>query len=111
MGASADAAIGFSDGGILNGLGADIGKKVSSDFANMITEDTNTSPDRVNYVGGPSSMFDFNSTTVMLPMGFRWKNSAHSYKGFSIKDAAPIHDTMRNPLSTSPEDSKAEVIT
>ena len=56
-------------------------------------------------------MFDFNSTTVMPSMGFRWKNSAHSYKGLFIKDAVPIHDTMRNPLSTSPEDSKAEVIT
>ena len=44
--ASADAAIGFSDGGLLTGMGADIGKKVSSDFANSITSDTNTSPDR-----------------------------------------------------------------
>ena len=42
IGASADGAIGFSDGGLLSGLGADIGKKVSSDFANRITEDTNT---------------------------------------------------------------------
>ena len=56
-------------------------------------------------------MFGFNSTTVMPSMGFRWKDSAHSYKGLFIKDAVPIHDTMRNPLSTSPEDSKAEVIT
>ena len=47
VGASADAAIGFSDGGLLSGLGVDIGKKVSSDFANRITEDTNTSPDRI----------------------------------------------------------------
>ena len=47
-GASADA-IGFSDGGLLTGLGADIGKKVSSDFANRITEDNNTSPDRIRY--------------------------------------------------------------
>ena len=38
--ASADAAIGFSDGGLLIGLGADIGKKISSDFANRITSDT-----------------------------------------------------------------------
>ena len=56
-------------------------------------------------------MFDFNSTTVMPSMGFRWKNSAHSYKGLFIKDAVPIHDVERNPLSTSPDDSKAEVIT
>ena len=98
IGASADAAIGFSNGGILSGLGADIGKKVSSDFANRITEDTNTSPDRIKYFGDPVSMFDLNSATVMPSMGFRWKNSAHSYKGLFIQDAVPIHDTMPNPL-------------
>ena len=86
-------------------------KKVSSDFANRTTGDTNTSPDRIRYVGGPASMFDFNSTTVMPSMGFRWKNSAHSHKGLSIEDAVPIHDAERNPLPPSPEDSKAEVIT
>ena len=32
IGTSADAAIGFSDGGLLIGLGAGIGKKVPSDF-------------------------------------------------------------------------------
>ena len=111
IGASADAAIGFSDGGIFSGLGADIGKKVSSDFANRITEDNNTSPDRIKYFGDPVSMFDFNSTTVMPSMGCRWKSSAHPYKGLFIKDAVPIHGTVRNTLSTSPEDSKAEVIT
>ena len=47
IGASADSAIGFSDGGLLSGLGADIGKKISTDFANRITEDTNTNPDRI----------------------------------------------------------------
>ena len=46
-----DSAFGFSDGGLLIGLGADIGKKVSSDFANRITSDTNTSPDRIKYFG------------------------------------------------------------
>ena len=56
-------------------------------------------------------MFDFNSTTVMPSMGFGLKNSAQSYKGLFIKDAVPIHDTVRNTLSTSPDDSKAEVIT
>ena len=111
IGASADSAIGFSDGGLLSALGADIGKKVSSDFANRITEDTNTSPDRIRYFGDPASMFDFNNTAVMPSMGSRWKNSAHSYKGFFIKDDVPIHDVERNPLSTSPEDSKAEITT
>ena len=49
IGAFADSAIGFSDGGLLSGLGADIGKKISTDFANRITEDTNTNPDRTRY--------------------------------------------------------------
>ena len=56
-------------------------------------------------------MFDLNSTTVMPSMGFKSKNSAHSYKRLFIKDAAPIHDVEHNPLTPSPEDSKAEVIT
>ena len=47
VGATVDSATGFSDGGLLSGLGADIGKKVSTDFANRITPDTNTSPDRI----------------------------------------------------------------
>ena len=77
----------------------------------MITEDTNTSTHRIRYLSDPVSMFDFNSTAVMPSMGFRWKNSAHSCKGLFIKDAVPIHDVERNPLTPSPEDSKAEVIT
>ena len=92
-------------------MGADISKKVSRDFVNRVTEDTNTSPDRIRYFGDPVSMFDFNSTTVMPSMGFRWKNSAHSYKGLQIADKVPLHDTMTNPLTPSPGDSKAEVIT
>ena len=56
-------------------------------------------------------MLDFSSTTGMPSMGSRWKNSAHPYKGLFIKDAAPPHDVERNPLTPSPEDSKAEVIT
>ena len=111
IGASADSAIGFSDGGLLTGLGADIGKKISTDFANRITSDTNTSPDRIRYFGDPISAMDFNATTVMPSFGFRWKNSAHSYKELFIKDAIPLHDVERNPLTPSPEDSKADVIT
>ena len=109
--ASADSAIGFVDGGSLSGLGTVIGKKVSSDFANRITEGTNTSHDRIRYVGDPASMFDFNSTTVVPSMGSRLQNSAHSYKGLFIKDAAPTHDVERNALTPPSEDSKAEVIT
>ena len=111
IGASADAAIGFSDGGLLTGMGADIGKKVSTDFANRITSDTNTSPDRIRYFGDPVSMFDFQAKTVMPSFGFRWRNSAHSYSGLEIADKVPLHDTMKNPLSISPDDSKAEVVT
>ena len=47
IGGAMDSAIGFSNGGLLSGLGADIGKKISTDFAHRITEDTNTSPDRI----------------------------------------------------------------
>ena len=36
-------AIGFSDGGLLSGLGADIGKKISPGISNRITSGTNTS--------------------------------------------------------------------
>ena len=108
--ASADSAIGFSDGGLLTGSGTDIGKKVSTDFANRITSDTNTSPDRIKYFGDPTSALDFNATTVMPSFKQRWENSAHSYSGLFIKDAAPLHDN-ENMLEPSPEDSKAEVIT
>ena len=111
IGASADAAIGFSDGGILTGMGADIGKKISTDFADRITSDTNTSPDRIRYFGDPISAMDFNAKTVIPSMGFRWNSSAHSYKELSINDAVPLHDTMKNMLEHSPDDSKAEVIT
>ena len=109
IGASVDSATGFSDGGLLTGVGADIGKKVSTDFANSITEDTNTSPDRTRYFGDPISMFVFQAKTVMPSFGFSWKNSAHSYKGLFIKDAAPLRDVERNPLTPSPEDSKEKV--
>ena len=104
-------AIGFSDGGLLFGLGADIDKNISSDFANRITSDTNTSPDRIRYFGDPVSMFDFQAKAVMPSFGFRWKNSAHSYKGLLIKDAVPLHDTMKNMLEQSPDDSEATVVT
>ena len=47
----------------------------------------------------------------MPSMGSRWKNSAHSYKDSFIKDAVPLHDTMKNPLTPSGNDGNAEVIT
>ena len=38
IGGSADSAIGFADGGLLTGVGADIDKNISSDMANRLTE-------------------------------------------------------------------------
>ena len=56
-------------------------------------------------------MFDFQAKSVMPSFGFRFNNSAHSYKGLFIKDAVPLHDTMKNMLEPSPNDENAEVIT
>ena len=111
IGAPADSIIGFSDGGLLTGMGADIGKKISSDFANRVTEDTNTPPDRIGYFGDTIIAFDFNAKAVMPSMNFRWNNSAHPYKGLFIKDAIPIHDTPKNSLTPSPDDSEATATT
>jgi len=47
----------------------------------------------------------------MPSLGFRWKNSAHSYKDLFIKDAVPLHDVEKNMLEPSPDDSNATVIT
>ena len=100
IGASADTAIAFfADGGLLTGIGADICKKVSSDFANRITEDTNTSPDRIRYLGDPISMFDFQATTVIPSFKQRWKQSAHSFSGLQIAG--------KDTLTPSPDDSAA----
>ena len=49
IGTSADSAIGFSDGGVLIALGADIRKKVATDMGNILTEYNNASPDRIQY--------------------------------------------------------------
>ena len=72
---------------------------------------TSPNPNRIRYFGDPISALDFNATTVIPSIGFRFNNSAHSYKGLFIKDAVPIHDTMKNMLEPSPDDSQAEVIT
>ena len=47
----------------------------------------------------------------MPSCGFRFNNSAHSYKGLFIKDAVPLHDTPKHMLQSSPNDSEATVIT
>ena len=111
IGGTMDAGIGFSDAGLLSALGSDIGKKISSDFANRMTEDNSTSPDRIRYFGDPISMFGFNAKTVMPSFKQRWNNSAHSYSGLFIKDAVPVHDAPKNPLTPPPGDSEATVIT
>ena len=85
IGASADTATGFSDDGLLTGLGADIGKKVPTDFANRTTSDIDKSPGRIRYFGDPISALDFNATTIMPSFKQRWNNSAHSYPGLFIK--------------------------
>ena len=72
---------------------------------------TRPNPNRIRYFGDPISALDFNATNVMPSLGFRFNNSAHSYKGLFIKDAVPIHDTVENMLEPSPDDSNAEVIT
>ena len=53
IGASVDWAMGFADGGLLTGLGADMGNKLATDLGNRLTEDTNTNVDRIRYVGDP----------------------------------------------------------
>ena len=111
IGASADSAIGFSDGGLLIGLGADIGKKISTDMAHRLPEDTNTTPDRIRYLGDTISFFDMDATTVMPSFKQRFNNSAHSFSGLQIAGEVQTHDTLKNPLTQSPDDSQAEVIT
>ena len=110
-GATVDSAIGFSYGGLLIGLGADIGKKVSTDMANRLTPDYNTSPDRIRYLGDPICFMDFNATTVTPSFKQRFNNSAHSYSGLQIADKVHVHDTVRNNLTPTPDDKDAEVIT
>ena len=85
IGGTMDSATGFSDGGLLTGMGADIGKKVSTGSPNRITPDTNTPPDRMKYFGDPISMFDFNATTIMPSFKQRWDNSAHTNSGLFKK--------------------------
>jgi len=111
IGGAMDSAIGFADGGLLIGLGGDVGKKLGSDMNKRLTSDDNTSPDRIKYFGDPISALDFNATTVMPSLSFRWKNSAHSYRTIFIKDAVPIHDVEHNPVTPSGNDEDAEILT
>ena len=111
LGASDDSFIGFADGGLLTGMGADKGKTISTDMANRLTSDTNTSPDRIIYFGDPISALGFNAQAVMPSFKQGFNNSARSCSGLLIKGAVPIHGTPKNSLTQSPDDSKAKVVT
>ena len=74
IGSFADSAIGFADGGVLIGLGADIGKQIANDMGTRLTEDNNTSPDRVRCFGDPISAFDCQAQTVMPSFKQRGKS-------------------------------------
>ena len=50
-------------------------------MANRLTEDNNTSLDRILYFGDPISAMDFNAKAVMPSFKHRWNNRAHSYYG------------------------------
>ena len=52
----------------------------------------------------------FRLKSLMPSFGFRFNNSAHSYKGLFIKGAIPLHDTMKHPLSISGNDEDGEVV-
>ena len=67
--------------------------------------------DRIRYFGDPISALDFNATTIMPSLSQRWNNSAHSYSGLSIPDKISIHDTPKNPLTTSAPDNECEILT
>ena len=80
-------------------------------MANRLTEDNNTSPDRIRYFGDPIGAMGFDAKAVMPSFKHRWNNSAHSCSRLFITDAAPIHDVEKNPLQPSPDDKDAQVIT
>ena len=102
--------MGFADGGLLTGLGADMGNTLATDLGNRLTEDTNTQPDRIRYFGDPISALDFNATTVFPSFKQRWRHSAHSF-GLEIADKTQIHDTQKNALNPSGSDVDSMVIT
>ena len=105
-GVYADSAIGFADGGLIINVSADI----ANDMGTRLAPDNNTSPGRIRYFGDPISAMDFNATAVMPSFKQRFNNSAQ-FSGLQIADKVESHDTMKNMLEPSPDDSQAEVIT
>jgi hypothetical protein len=65
----------------------------------------------IRYLGDPISMLDFGATTTIPSLKQRWDNSAHSFSGLAIPDRILLHDTMKNPLQPSGDDTEAEIIT
>ena len=108
IGASADSATGFVDGGLLTGMGADLSKKISTDMANRLTGNDKSSPDRIRYFGDPIRAMDFNAKAVVPSFKQRFNNSAQSYSGLQIADKVQTHGVQKNPLTPSPGDSKKQ---
>ena len=111
IGASVDSAIGFSDSGLLTGMGADIVKRYQAilliGLQKILIQILIESGILVIL---PVPLI-FNAKAVMPSCGFRFNNSTHPYKGLFIKDAAPLRDVGNNMLEPSPEDSNAKVVT
>ena len=80
-------------------------------MANRLTGDNGTSPDRIRYFGDLVSAMDINARAVMPSFNQRFNNSAHLCSGLQIAGKVQIHDTIKNPLTPSPDDSTSEVIT
>jgi hypothetical protein len=83
-------------------------KTFGSPTIGSIFEGTN---DRIRYLGDPISMLDFGATTKIPSLSQRWNNSAHSFSGLEIEDRVLLHDVPKNPLTPSPPDTEAEIIT
>ena len=77
---------------------------VSGDFPGI-------NPNKIRWAGDPISVMDMNATTVLPSFQQRWNKSVHSYYGLFIKDVVPVHGTMKNTLTHSPDDPQAKVIT
>ena len=71
----------------------------------------NKSPNIIHYFGDPISALDLQATTIIPSLGFRLKSDAHTYKGLFIKDAIPVHDTPKHPVTAQADDSNATTIT
>ena len=116
MGAVLDTAVGYEDGGVATAYGAKKGKDIATDFTKRITDDNNVNPDRVRKWGDPVSFFDFQAKAVKPSkdegIGGTYLNPilSHSFKGLSIADKVPEHETERNPLSSQGNDEEASTV-